>query len=132
MSRLSFSVVYLSLFMTSAWAVNDWSQPCLQGICSYDISQSNSSLGGTLIIVSAIDMTKDLDAKLIIFLQSGAPSAISDITPAAGWDILNCSSDTTAQTIRIICTGDGANCEHLNQNGAKDTLVRLPENVSNI
>lgn len=83
-------------------------------------------------IVSPIDMTKDLDAKLIIFLQSGAPSAISDITPAAGWDILNCSSDTTAQTIRIICTGDGANCEHLNQNGAKDTLVRLPENVSNI
>lgn len=31
--------------------------------------------------------------------------------------------------IRIICTGDDASCDHLHQNGAKDTLVRLPETV---
>ena len=31
---------------------------------------------------------------------------------------------------RIVCTGDDASCEHLHQNGAEDTLVRLPENAS--
>ena len=30
----------------------------------------------------------------------------------------------------MVCTGDSANCQHLHQNGAKNTIVRLPESVS--
>ncbi|KAJ7150476.1 hypothetical protein C8R43DRAFT_494845 [Mycena crocata] len=59
---------------------------------------------------------------------STGSSAISDITAAAGWTILNCDPDALAQDIRLVCTGDAADCDHLFQDGAKDTIVRLPNN----
>jgi prolyl-tRNA editing enzyme YbaK/EbsC (Cys-tRNA(Pro) deacylase) len=63
----------------------------------------------------------------------GAPAAISDVTTAAGWTILGCDPTALKQDIRLVCTGDAANCDHLFQGaGAVNTLVRLPQNVSYI
>ena len=65
---------------------------------------------------------------LLIF-KSGSPTAVSDLTPAAGWQILDCDSNSTAQDIRAVCADPSASCEHLFQGGAVGTIVRLPENV---
>ncbi|KLO12153.1 hypothetical protein SCHPADRAFT_941424 [Schizopora paradoxa] len=89
-------------------AKNDWSTPCLSGSCSFDIARSNSSMAASLVI-------------------NGSSSAISDITPAAGWTVLNCSSSTNTQTIQIACTDESKACSHLFQNGAENTIVRLPQ-----
>ncbi|THH05785.1 hypothetical protein EW145_g4539 [Phellinidium pouzarii] len=59
---------------------------------------------------------------------NGSPDQISDITSAAGWEILNCSSTASAQDILLMCSGDEISCSHLFQNGAENTIVRLPEN----
>lgn len=58
-------------------------------------------------------------------------NAISDITGAAGWEILGCSPDAEAQDIRLVCKSDSSHdCAHLYQNiGAVGKIVRLPENV---
>jgi hypothetical protein len=70
-------------------------------------------------------------------LQWGSDNAISDITPAAGWEIIDCSPDALQQDIRLVCKDDSsANCAHLyggtttNNNGAVGKVVRLFENVS--
>lgn len=34
-------------------AMNDWSTPCLQGICSYDVPKSDTSMAAKFIIVRA-------------------------------------------------------------------------------
>ncbi|KAJ7236637.1 hypothetical protein C8J57DRAFT_1569314, partial [Mycena rebaudengoi] len=61
----------------------------------------------------------------------GAQTAISDITSAAGWEIIGCSPTALAQDIRLMCTGDKSQCQHLySGHGAVDTLVRLPESMS--
>jgi hypothetical protein len=60
--------------------------------------------------------------------QSGASNAVSDITAAAGWTILNCDAEALAQDIRLAC--QTADCEHLFEgHGAIDTLIRLPQTV---
>ncbi|KAL6305714.1 hypothetical protein BKA93DRAFT_211137 [Sparassis latifolia] len=87
---------------------NDWSEPCF-GECSYDIS--GSGVSGTVYI-------------------SGSSSAVSDITTAGGWDILDCDSDSTAQDIRAICGSGNSTCDHLYEGGAIGTIVRLPENCT--
>ncbi|TDL13689.1 hypothetical protein BD410DRAFT_872165, partial [Rickenella mellea] len=61
----------------------------------------------------------------------GSTKAISDITPAAGWEILGCDPNAISQDIRLICKSSDASsvgCDHLYQNGAENTIVRLPEN----
>ncbi|KAJ7708174.1 hypothetical protein B0H17DRAFT_971719 [Mycena rosella] len=88
-------------------AENDWSTPCFNGQCSYDIPTS-SEVSGTLKIW-------------------GASDAISDITPAAGWTILDCDKGAMAQDVRLVCH-DSTGCPHLTLNtGAAGKLVRLPE-----
>ncbi|KAG5642839.1 hypothetical protein DXG03_002045 [Asterophora parasitica] len=62
--------------------------------------------------------------------QWGSPNAISDITTAAGWTIIGCSPNATAQDIRIVCNSDAdrKRCKHLYRRiGADGKLVRLPE-----
>ncbi|KAI0092173.1 hypothetical protein BDY19DRAFT_584807 [Irpex rosettiformis] len=86
---------------------NDWSKACHGGECSYDLTGRN---GGSISI-------------------AGAPNAISDITTAGGWTILNCKPDTRVQDIRVICTD--RKCNHLyNGHGAVNTIVRLPESCT--
>ncbi|KAF9269765.1 hypothetical protein L218DRAFT_969553 [Marasmius fiardii PR-910] len=103
MVNISPTFVLTSLLPLYAYAKNDWSIPCFDGTCSYD---SPAGLGSW-----------------------GAPSAIADITKAAGWTILNCDGNALAQDIRLVCTGTTEQCNNLYANtGATGKLVRLPEN----
>ncbi|KAH9475749.1 hypothetical protein JR316_0011308 [Psilocybe cubensis] len=110
---LSVSFVLISL-LAGAFADNDWSKPCFSGVCQYDLPATNGSASGTLKIW-------------------GSATAISDITTAAGWDILDCSSSSLKQDIRLVCSGNSTDCAHLysgtgNNKNAVGKLVRLPEN----
>ncbi|KDQ31659.1 hypothetical protein PLEOSDRAFT_1026344, partial [Pleurotus ostreatus PC15] len=62
------------------------------------------------------------------------PYAIADITPAAGWVVLDCDPQAVVQEIRLVCIGgdtEGAGCDHLTSGaGPLDKYVRLPENCS--
>ncbi|EJD01946.1 uncharacterized protein FOMMEDRAFT_108994 [Fomitiporia mediterranea MF3/22] len=98
----------LSLLPLLVSAANDWSIPCMDGTCSWDAPTGKNTMAGTMTI-------------------TGSPNAISDITTAAGWEILNCTTDAKAQDIRIVCSGDEESCSHLFQNGAEHTVVRLPQ-----
>ena len=60
----------------------------------------------------------------------GPDAAVSDITPSAGWAIIDCNLDAPDQDIRLVCQNASRGCAHVYQNGAQGTLVRLPENVS--
>jgi hypothetical protein len=65
-------------------------------------------------------------------VQTGARNAISDLTPAGGYILLDCHPTSSLQTIRAICVMNstaGTTCSHITQNGAADTVVRLPDNV---
>ncbi|KAJ6551973.1 hypothetical protein B0H19DRAFT_1159539 [Mycena capillaripes] len=89
---------------------NDWTKPCHDGECFYDLPAS-SGVSGTMRVW-------------------GAANAISDITTAAGWTILDCDPTALQQDIRLVCTDPSKNCGHLFEGatGAPNTLVRLPEN----
>ncbi|ESK93406.1 hypothetical protein Moror_1817 [Moniliophthora roreri MCA 2997] len=101
--------VLLPLFFGTVSALNDWMKPCHEGECSYDTEQ------GSLKIVRHL-------------FKWGSPDAITDITTAANWTILNCDKDALAQDIRLVCTDSESGCSHLWQNtGAVGKLVRLPE-----
>ncbi|KAF7319629.1 hypothetical protein HMN09_00303300 [Mycena chlorophos] len=103
------SLLVLLPFIAGIRAANDWSVPCITGSCSYDLP-TNGTASGTVTIWGATD-------------------AISDITTAAGWEILDCDSAAQSQTIRLVCTSaNTTNCEHLySSNGAVNKVVRLPE-----
>ena len=64
--------------------------------------------------------------------KNGPVSSISDLTPASGWEILDCSPTLDRQEIRVICTGNATDCYHLFLDGAEDTVVRLPPTVRHI
>ncbi|KAF8988454.1 hypothetical protein BDQ17DRAFT_1257650 [Cyathus striatus] len=102
------------LFFSVVHAANDWSQPCLSGVCQYDLpSATNGGSSGTIKIW-------------------GSQNAISDITTAARWEIIGCSPNTTSQTVRIVCKDDETSskeCAHLfSKSGPEGKIVRLPEN----
>ncbi|KAJ7474893.1 hypothetical protein FB451DRAFT_277804 [Mycena latifolia] len=106
--RPALRLVFTFSFVVAGRAANDWSTPCFTGECSYDIPAS-SEVSGTLRVWGAVD-------------------AISDITPAAGWTILDCDKGVLAQDVRLVCH-DSAGCPHLalTTGGAAGKLVRLPE-----
>ncbi|KAJ8520809.1 hypothetical protein ONZ45_g2444 [Pleurotus djamor] len=104
----------LLLYATVALAVpaNDWSKPCFNGECAYDIHPSTGNTG---------------------FIKlSGA--GITDITPAAGWVILDCDPHSMEQEIRLVCSNtnhEEAGCNHVFDNGGADhKVVRLPESCT--
>ncbi|KAJ8523253.1 hypothetical protein ONZ45_g312 [Pleurotus djamor] len=92
-------------------ARNDWSQPCFHGECNFDVEHPT---GGRATLQ---------------FL--GAPHAIADITPAAGWVILDCDPHALEQDIRLVCANDDTDadhCAHLFSNGGPEgKILRLPE-----
>ena len=59
---------------------------------------------------------------------------MSDITPAAGWHILDCDPKSLEpQTIRLVCESEDAKdagCDALNEGGAENTVVRLPNSCA--
>ncbi|KAK0220849.1 hypothetical protein EDD85DRAFT_863679 [Armillaria nabsnona] len=105
-------VILISLIFVSVDATNNWTKPCFYGECEYSLP-SHVPASGSLKIWGSAD-------------------ALSDITPAAGWEILDCSPDRLEQDIRLVCSHnstDSANCDHLYQNdGPVGKIVRLPEN----
>lgn len=88
-------------------AANDWLVPCLQGQCSWDLPASSGSSGNLQIW--------------------GPTTGISDITTAAGWQITHCDPEAPAQDIQLVCPDANPDCDHLFQDGALDTIVRLPD-----
>ncbi|KAG2004239.1 hypothetical protein CC2G_002816 [Coprinopsis cinerea AmutBmut pab1-1] len=105
---MAFSTFVFLTLLGSAYAANDWSKPCLSGECFYDLPSSDNGPSGTLKIW-------------------GPSDSISDITTAAGWEIIECKKDALSQDIRLVCTGD-AKCAHLYKSiGAVGKIVRLPE-----
>ncbi|KAG8936087.1 hypothetical protein FRC02_004712 [Tulasnella sp. 418] len=99
----SFSFVHV--YSTATY--ND-AQPCLQGSCSISIEDSPAKVFGSLVI-------------------NGQTASISDISEAAGWTVWNCERSPGSQEIRLACTGESELCAHVFQDGAVDTIVRLPE-----
>ncbi|KAF7439687.1 hypothetical protein PC9H_000023 [Pleurotus ostreatus] len=97
----------------SAAPANDWSKPCFNGECAYDLPEhSNSGLGALKI--------------------SGSPKSITDITSAAGWVVLDCDPHMLEQEIRLVCQSDDdvddSACNHVFEHwGPQDKIVRLPE-----
>ncbi|KAJ7680190.1 hypothetical protein B0H14DRAFT_3062513 [Mycena olivaceomarginata] len=105
------SVLVIVPFLSGVFSANDWNTPCVNGECSYDLPTTNGP-SGTLKIW-------------------GSENAITDITPAAHWQILGCNQTTLSQNIRLVCMNDDPSslCGHLDQNtGAVNKIVRLPEN----
>ena len=62
-------------------------------------------------------------------LQAGSNSSISDLTQVGGWTIIDCNATSADQDIRVVCH-DPSKCNHLHLNGAENTVVRLPGDVS--
>ena len=65
--------------------------------------------------------------------QKGSSDAITDVSTASGWMILDCDPNAMAQDIRMVCnsTDTASNgCAHMLTGGAEGKLVRLPDNVS--
>ncbi|KAL0948744.1 hypothetical protein HGRIS_008877 [Hohenbuehelia grisea] len=97
----------LSLLLSTVRAANDWSTPCFNHTCTYHLPKDGPGRG-TL--------------KLW-----GPPGTISDITPSAGWEIIDCDPSKLDQEIRIVCRDDES-CEHLHSHGGPEgKIVRLPE-----
>ncbi|CAK5268431.1 unnamed protein product [Mycena citricolor] len=118
MARTISAAFVLSAFLVGGInAANDWTVPCVSGSCNYDIptGQNSTNASGTMKIW-------------------GSANAITDITTAAGWEILSCNSTAQAQNITLVCTqgqdqDPNSLCSHLYQNnGAVHKIVRLPEN----
>ncbi|KZW02299.1 hypothetical protein EXIGLDRAFT_484603 [Exidia glandulosa HHB12029] len=95
-------------------SLNDWNKPCTGGACTYMAGDGRGKAYGALSL-------------------SGPSSALSDITPIAGWQITGCSPNWSegAAHVKITCAGSAAaiaRCGALFENTARDTIVRLPEN----
>ncbi|KAF8488680.1 hypothetical protein JB92DRAFT_3148213 [Gautieria morchelliformis] len=113
------STIY-SLFVLSAlapaWvtAANDWSVPCVSGSCSWDTGDGKTTAYSSMAI-------------------GGTNNLLSDITPAAGWNIQGCDPNWAngTHTFQMTCSGASNQtmyCGHVYQGGAANTIVRLPEN----
>ncbi|KAJ7850204.1 hypothetical protein B0H13DRAFT_2401424, partial [Mycena leptocephala] len=113
-TMLSSVLIIGALLIGGIDAANNWNVPCVTGSCSYDLPITNNSASGTMKIWGSTD-------------------AITDVTSAAGWQIIDCNSTALSQDIRLVCTtGSDSDptslCSHLYQNiGAVNKLVRLPE-----
>ncbi|KAL0948978.1 hypothetical protein HGRIS_009078 [Hohenbuehelia grisea] len=94
---------------------NDWDTACLNGECAYVVpaGPEPGALSGTL--------------KLF-----GSPQTLTDITPAAGWVVLDCHANGLEQEIRLVCKSEEeAGCQHLfAHDGPLNKIVRLPESCS--
>ncbi|KAF8344979.1 hypothetical protein F5887DRAFT_237323 [Amanita rubescens] len=103
------SIITVALAITGVYAFNDWNVPCISGVCHYDLDHSKGGSSGTIQIW-------------------GSHKAISDITPAAGWHVLDCDEDEMEQVIRIVCVSQSAPCSHLfSHDGPEGKLIRMPE-----
>jgi hypothetical protein len=101
-NTLSFRLVYLR--------VRRWHQKCL-------VKTRYRGFARSVLVMS------------INFLQNAEnPNTLSDITGAAGWEILDCDETSTdPQDIRLVCVDESKGCRQLFGDGAENTIIRLPE-----
>jgi len=118
------SILAVSIWTTAALAQsgtpyipkNDWSKPCFDGVCTWDhpVATTGRNVGSS--------------GRMKIW---GSSNAISDITEAAGWMIMDCDKDKMDQDIRLVCKSDNtaeAGCDHLSKNGSPEgKIIRLPD-----
>jgi hypothetical protein len=136
--------LFVALFLSSsAYAgLNDWNKPCLDGVCYWDHPQSstgpNAGSSGSMKIVRFLRKHVDnMTRSVTLFsplVQWGSQDAVTDVTEAAGWSILDCDPNSFNQTIRIACMHSNeqeAGCSHLFRNTSPvGKIVRLPDNVN--
>ncbi|KAK0217175.1 hypothetical protein IW262DRAFT_1276049 [Armillaria fumosa] len=103
--------IFTFFLLVTVVAKNDWSQLCFDGVCEYSLPPNGTASGSLKIW--------------------GSTNTLSDITPAAGWEIIDCAPSALAQEIRLVCLNNdtgSTGCDHLYQNdGAAGKIVRLPE-----
>ena len=114
--------------LAEGYGANNWTHPCVDGHCSWDLPPESGSSGTLHIVRSSLSLTRISHADSRT--QWGSTSAISDITPAAGWQITGCAPDARAPDIELTCLDFGSHCDHIFQGGVVHTVVRLPESVS--
>ncbi|KAJ8691443.1 hypothetical protein PTI98_011014 [Pleurotus ostreatus] len=114
--KSGFALGILAATLVAGRTHNDWSKPCFEGECAYDIPDHKQQSGAVKLF--------------------SKPHAIADITPAAGWVVLDCDPHALSQDIRLVCKGDdaeGSGCAHLfGGAGPVDKHVRLPESCSSL
>ncbi|KAH9855724.1 hypothetical protein C2E23DRAFT_723644 [Lenzites betulinus] len=98
-------ILLAALLPLAARAANDWTKPCFSQ-CEWSIPSGDNS--ATVQI-------------------AGPHAAVSDITPAAGWMIMDCDQNSTDQDIRLVCQDPGQGCDHVYTDSAAGTVVRLPQ-----
>lgn len=65
-------------------------------------------------------------------MQSGPSHLVSDLTSDAGWEMIDCPRswpEKGSGTVRLVCTAadPSSSCDHVHEQGAVNTVVRLPE-----
>ncbi|KAJ8454127.1 hypothetical protein ONZ45_g19426 [Pleurotus djamor] len=116
--KSAFALAVLAATLVAGIGHNSWDQPCFGGECAYDLPDHKGQSG---------------TVKLASFAKS--PHAIADITPAAGWVVLDCDPNALQQEIRLVCKSDdaeGAGCNHFfdGGHGPVNKYLRLPESCS--
>lgn len=104
MGFLSLSTTFI-FFASAARALNDWTTPCHNGTCTYDVVNDTASGTVTIVSVHLVFFT------LMSFAdngQIGNVNAISDLTTAGGWTLMDYDKNSNAQDMRAVCTGTKA------------------------
>ncbi|KAH7107473.1 hypothetical protein BKA62DRAFT_683505 [Auriculariales sp. MPI-PUGE-AT-0066] len=61
---------------------------------------------------------------------NGPSHLVADISQPSGWEVIGCPTDWSkgSTDVRLVCTNENAaeSCEHLLEDGAENTVVRLP------
>ncbi|PVF93429.1 hypothetical protein CPB86DRAFT_109040 [Serendipita vermifera] len=106
-------VLFLSLVSSMLCVVADSSSPCTSGTCTYQSGDGSNT------------------AYSVLAINTEKPSSLSDITAAAGWDIIECDPYSIGpQDIRLVCTDRPKGCDQLFEDGEENTIVRLPDNCA--
>jgi hypothetical protein len=149
--------ISIVILLTTTHAYNDWSVPCITGSCSYDFTgdEKTAPTSMSLVCVKLPICRKSWHSPRIHWHRLGhsissqvnrhslscclktffIPLPYTDITQAAGWQILDCDSGWSngSHAIRMVCNGTSEQmeqCSHLDDHGgAPNTVVRLPESV---
>ncbi|KAJ8691282.1 hypothetical protein PTI98_010871 [Pleurotus ostreatus] len=113
--KSAFGLAILAATLATGLGHNDWSKPCFNGECAYDLPDHLGQSG-------------------TVKLMAKSPHAIADITPAAGWVVLDCDPNALSQDIRLVCQNDdteASGCSHFFEgSGPVHKYVRLPESCS--
>lgn len=87
---------------------DDWGAPCADGGCAFQAGDGFRR------------------PRVSVRLR-GPRGALSDLTPAAGWEILGCDPHWAEGAARVTLRCGGACADLFAGDGAEDTVVRLPD-----